>query len=131
MTALPSPPPNPLTKPLTAEPDPHHAKAAAPLSAAVRVVSGLTMLSRFAGLLRDVVTARMFGATALGSGFQFAYMLPNLFRRLFGEGALSAAFLPEYTLLKRDHPQLSDQLASITLWALTLVTGGLTLLVEL
>jgi putative peptidoglycan lipid II flippase len=96
----------------------------------VRVVSGLTLLSRFAGLVRDVVTARMFGATALGSGFQAAYALPNLFRRLFGEGALSAAFLPEYTLLRRDHPQLSDQLASITLWALTLVTGGLTLLFE-
>jgi putative peptidoglycan lipid II flippase len=119
---------NPTTVP---DHDPHHAKAAAPLSAAVRVVSGLTLLSRFAGLIRDVVTARMFGLTALGSGFQAAYALPNLFRRLFGEGALSAAFLPEYTLLKRDHPQLSDQLASITLWALTLVTGGLTLLFEL
>ncbi len=110
--------------------DPHHAKVAAPLSAAVRVVSGLTLLSRLAGLVRDVVTARMFGTAALGSAFQAAYSLPNLFRRLFGEGALSAAFLPEYTLLRRDHPQLSDQLASITLWALTLVTGGLTLLLE-
>jgi putative peptidoglycan lipid II flippase len=97
----------------------------------VRVVSGLTLLSRLAGLVRDVVTARMFGASALGSGFQAAYSLPNLFRRLFGEGALSAAFLPEYTLLRRDHPDLSDQLASITLWALTLTTGALTLLLEL
>src|SRR5437016_2974080 len=126
MTALPSTRPSPLT------PAEHedHAKAAAPLSAAVRVVSGLTLLSRLAGLVRDVVTARMFGASALGSGFQAAYSLPNLFRRLFGEGALSAAFLPEYTLLRRDHPQLSDQLASITLWALTLATGALTLLLE-
>ncbi len=95
--------------------DPHQAKVAAPLSAAVRVVSGLTLLSRLAGLVRDVVTARMFGTAALGSAFQAAYSLPNLFRRLFGEGALSAAFLPEYTLLRRDHPHLSDQLASITL----------------
>src|SRR5437899_4557847 len=118
---------NPTTVP---DHDPHHAKAAAPLSAAVRVVSGLTLLSRFAGLIRDVVTARMFGLTALGSGFQAAYALPNLFRRLFGEGALSAAFLPEYTLLRRDNPHLSDQLASITLWALTLATGIITLLLE-
>src|SRR5689334_2821365 len=98
-----SEPARPSQGPEAASLDPHHARAAAPLSAAVRVVSGLTLLSRLAGLVRDVVTARMFGATALGSGFQAAYSLPNLFRRLFGEGALSAAFLPEYTLLRRDH----------------------------
>jgi len=104
---------------------------AAPLAGAVRVVSGLTLVSRFAGLARDVITARMFGAGLLGSAFQAAYALPNFFRRLFGEGALSAAFLPEYTLLRRDRPDLANQLASMTLWMLTLVTGGITLLLEL
>src|SRR3954470_3688859 len=82
-------PPSPFRLPPSGE---DHAKAAAPLSAAVRVVSGLTLLSRLAGLARYIVTARMFGLGALGSGFQAAYSLPNLFRRLFGEGALSAAF---------------------------------------
>jgi putative peptidoglycan lipid II flippase len=105
-------------------------RAAAPLSAAVRVVSGLTLVSRFAGLARDVITARMFGAGLLGSAFQAAYAFPNFFRRLFGEGALSAAFLPQYTLLKRDDPDRAGQLASITLWALTLATGLLTLVLE-
>ncbi len=104
--------------------------AAAPLSAAVRVVSGLTLLSRFAGLARDVITARMFGAGLLGSAFRAAYAFPNFFRRLFGEGALSAAFLPQYTLLTRDKSNAADQLASMTLWALTLATGVLTLLLE-
>jgi len=68
--------------------------AHAGLGRAVRTVSGLTLVSRCAGLARDVVTARLFGDDALGSAFRAAYALPNLFRRLFGEGALSAAFCP-------------------------------------
>ena len=83
------------------------------LSAAIRVVSGLTLLSRFAGLARDIVTANIFGNTALSSAFRAAYAIPNLFRRLFGEGALSAAFLPEYTRLRRDQPDAAHQLASM------------------
>lgn len=100
------------------------------LASAVRIVSGLTLLSRFAGLARDVVTARLFGDTALGSAFRAAYAVPNLFRRLFGEGALSAAFLPEYTLLRRDDPKTADELATLTVRMLTLTTGLLTLVME-
>ncbi|MBS0196035.1 MAG: murein biosynthesis integral membrane protein MurJ [Planctomycetes bacterium] len=111
----------------SAPPDRH----AGTLAAAVRVVSGLTLLSRFAGLARDVVTARIFGDAVLGSAFRAAYALPNLFRRLFGEGALSAAFLPEYTQLRRDEPRVADELATLTIRVLTLVTGGLTLVLEL
>ncbi len=100
------------------------------LAAAVRLVSGLTLISRFAGLARDIVTARLFGDELLASAFRAAYALPNLFRRLFGEGALSAAFLPEYTQLRRDQPDLANQLASLTVRLLTLVTGCLLLVVE-
>jgi putative peptidoglycan lipid II flippase len=92
----------------------------------VRVVSGLTLLSRFAGLARDVLTARMFGDGALGSAFRAAYALPNFFRRLFGEGALSAAFLPEYALLKRDDPRRAGALAGVVLRSATLATGAIT-----
>lgn len=99
-------------------------------SAAIRVVSGFTLLSRFAGLARDIITARIVGDTALGSAFRAAYAIPNLFRRLFGEGALSAAFLPEYTVLRRDDPRAADQLASLVLRLLMLSTGGLTLILE-
>ncbi len=99
------------------------------LAAAVRVVSLLTLLSRFAGLARDVVTARLFGDGLLGSSFRAAYAVPNLFRRLFGEGALSAAFLPQYTLLSRDDPAMASELARVTLRLLTLATGALTLLI--
>jgi putative peptidoglycan lipid II flippase len=99
------------------------------LAAAVRVVSFLTLISRFSGLVRDVVTARVFGDGLLGSSFRAAYAVPNLFRRLFGEGALSAAFLPRYTLLSRDEPQMAGQLASLTVRLLTLVTGVITIVV--
>lgn len=99
-------------------------------SAAIRTVSGLTLLSRFAGLARDVITARIFGSTAIGSAFRAAYAIPNLFRRLFGEGALSAAFLPEYTRLRKDDPDAADQLATLVVRVLMLTTGVITLLVE-
>lgn len=97
------------------------------LGGAVRTVSGFTLLSRFAGLARDVVTARLLGDDALGSAFRAAYALPNLFRRLFGEGALSAAFLPEYTLLSRDEPEIADQLGTLVVRLLTLLTSAITL----
>jgi putative peptidoglycan lipid II flippase len=101
------------------------------LAAAVRVVSGLTLLSRFAGLARDVLTAHVFGNSAVGSAFVAAFAIPNLFRRLFGEGALSAAFLPLYAALRRDDPAMAPRFASLTTGLLTLVTGGITLAVEL
>ncbi len=107
--------------------DAHHAGF---LAAAIRVVSGLTLLSRFAGLARDVLTARLFGDGAVGSAFRAAYALPNFFRRLFGEGALSAAFLPEYTLLSRDDPARASALASRVVWLVTLATGSITLFAE-
>lgn len=101
------------------------------LAAAIRIVSGFTLLSRFAGLARDFLTLRIFGDSALGSAFRAAYALPNFFRRLFGEGALSAAFLPEYAILRRDDPAKAAALASLTVHMLTLVTGSITLLIEL
>lgn len=100
------------------------------LAGAIRVVSGLTLVSRFAGLLRDVVMVRLLGDGGLASAFRAAYTVPNLFRRLFGEGALSAAFLPEYIKLRRDDPAVADELASISVRALVLVTGALTLVIE-
>lgn len=101
------------------------------LAGAIRVVSGLTLLSRFAGLARDVLTARLFGDGPLGSAFRAAYGLPNFFRRLFGEGALSAAFLPEYALAKRDDPARAKALASVVVTLSLLVTGALTGLIQL
>ena len=69
------------------------------------VVSGLTAVSRVTGLARDAALAALFGAGLLLDAFFVAFLVPNLFRRLFGEGALTAAFLPRYRrLLDADPP---------------------------
>ncbi len=97
---------------------------------AVRVFSMLTLLSRFGGLARDAITARIFGATAIGSAFVAAFAIPNLFRRLLGEGALAAAFLPIYTRLDRDDPARAREFAAIVLARLAVTTGLITIVVE-
>ena len=96
-----------------------------------RTVAGLTLVSRVLGLVRDVVTVRVFGDTFVGSAFAAAFAVPNMFRRLFGEGALSAAFLPEYTRMADDDPAKADAFASLTIGLLALVTGVITLVIEL
>jgi putative peptidoglycan lipid II flippase len=58
------------------------------------VVSFFTMLSRFAGLARDIIFARVIGAEALADVFFVAFKIPNFFRRLFAEGAFAQAFVP-------------------------------------
>ena len=56
------------------------------LEANTRTVSLLTLVSRVTGLARDAALSRVFGVSGLMSAFFFAFMIPNLFRRLFGEG---------------------------------------------
>lgn len=58
------------------------------------VVSFFTMLSRFMGLARDIIFARVIGAEALADVFFVAFKIPNFFRRLFAEGAFAQAFVP-------------------------------------
>jgi putative peptidoglycan lipid II flippase len=57
-------------------------------------VSGMTLLSRITGLLRETLKATVFGAGLQMDAFEAAFRLPNLLRRLFGEGAFSQAFVP-------------------------------------
>ena len=57
-------------------------------------VSGMTLLSRITGFVRDTLIAVMFGAGALTDAFFVAFRIPNLLRRLFAEGAFSQAFVP-------------------------------------
>lgn len=54
------------------------------------------MLSRVLGLVRDTLTASAFGTSSAMSDFVVAFRIPNMFRALFGEGALSSAFVPVY-----------------------------------
>ncbi len=84
-----------------------------------RTMSLLTMVSRVLGLFRDWALAFALGFGWAYDGFVIAFMIPNLFRRLFGEGALAAAFIPRYARLREsDAPAAEYFAASIvaTVW---------------
>lgn len=88
----------PLPPTRTPPPEPgDHRQDRAELLQAAGVMSALTILSRILGLVRDRLMAGIFGATGINDAFQLAFILPNLTRRLFGEGALSSAFVPVFT----------------------------------
>lgn len=65
------------------------------------VVGIMTMLSRVAGLVRDIVVAAYFGSSASADAFFVAFKIPNFLRRLFAEGAFSQAFVPVLSEYKR------------------------------
>src|SRR3970040_2954254 len=63
-------------------------------------ISGLTLVSRILGFVRDILIARIFGAGLATDAFFVAFKLPNLLRRLFAEGAFSQAFVPIFAEYK-------------------------------
>lgn len=65
------------------------------------VFGSMTLLSRVAGLVRDMLQAALFGATAAIDAFLIAYRIPNLLRRIFAEGSFAQAFVPVYSELKQ------------------------------
>ncbi len=92
----------------------------------LRMMAG-TFLSRILGLAREVLTAALFGATRQLDAFLVAYTLANLSRRLLAEGALSAAFVPEFSRsLEKDGPEAARSLARQTLAVLLAATGVVT-----
>ena len=64
---------------------------------AAGLIGAATFSSRILGFIRDMVLARLFGATAAADAFFVAYRVPNLLRELFAEGSMSAAFIPVFT----------------------------------
>jgi putative peptidoglycan lipid II flippase len=63
---------------------------------AASIVGGATFLSRVLGFLRDMIFAKIFGATMAADAFYAAFMIPNLLRELFAEGSMSAGFIPVF-----------------------------------
>ena len=108
-----------------------------------KVIGGLTLISRFTGLAREIVAGHYLGTGLVASAFTVAFTIPNLFRKLFGEGALSAAFIPLYSQALRreesgaprgpdeqsaaDFATASVNLLCIILLALTVVGEGILL----
>lgn len=94
------------------------------------VVGALTGVSRVTGLLRDAVFAAIFGMGVITEAFYLGFLVPNLFRRLFGEGALGASFIPVYSDFMRRDRLTARRLASICLALMIVVLGALTLIGE-
>ena len=67
----------------------------------VGTIGSLTMVSRIAGMAREMIFSRVLGANAVTDAWFQAFIIPNVFRRLFAEGAFSAAFVPMFS--KRLH----------------------------
>ncbi|HEX9806708.1 MAG TPA: murein biosynthesis integral membrane protein MurJ, partial [Alteraurantiacibacter sp.] len=67
----------------------------------VGTIGGLTLVSRIAGMAREMIFSRVLGANAVTDAWFQAFIIPNVFRRLFAEGAFSAAFVPMFS--KRLH----------------------------
>ncbi|MFC7542366.1 lipid II flippase MurJ [Siccirubricoccus deserti] len=97
----------------------------------VLTVGGWTMASRILGFARDMLIASRLGAGPMADAFFVALKLPNLFRRLFGEGAFNAAFVPAFAgTLAVQGPRVAQQLAErmaalMTLWLSLLVVIGI------
>jgi len=96
------------------------------------VVSALTLLSRVLGLARDVLMAGFFGTSLVMSAFVVAFTIPNLFRRFFGEGALSAAVVPVLVETREKEGgerawALVNRVLSLLAIVLTLITAAVIL----
>jgi len=94
-------------------------------------LSLLTLISRILGLLREMTKASLLGTSALSDAFSVAFMLPNLFRRLFAEGSISVAFIPtfkEYLLednREKTKEFLSCMLTFLTFFVTLMVMAGI------
>ena len=89
-------------------------------------VGAMTGISRIFGFIRDMLIARFLGAGRLSDIFLAAFKLPNLFRDLLGEGALSAIFIPMYTDMKKEEGFAKNVFS----W-LTVILLGLTIIFEI
>jgi len=97
---------------------------------ATAVMAVATSLSRVAGLARDIIVARLFGAGMMTDAFFMAFTIPNLLRRFFGEGSLTAAFIPVFSEVfhqrgEKEAQQLANRCVTLLLLImLVVVTFG-------
>ncbi len=92
------------------------------------IMAGI-LLSRIVGLVRQRVMAHYFGTTDVGDAFNIALRIPNFLQNVFGEGALSASFIPVYaSLLAHGEEDEADHVASAVFSILALITSVLVLL---
>jgi putative peptidoglycan lipid II flippase len=98
------------------------------------IYSGLTLVSRFMGFFRDLAISYRLGASATfaADAYNAAFAFPNLFRRIFAEGAFASAFIPAYAKsLEQDGEEVADILAADAMATLAAATIAITLVAEL
>jgi putative peptidoglycan lipid II flippase len=94
---------------------------------AIGSIGGLTMVSRVLGLVRDILTAKVLGTSHSADAFNVAFWLPNIFRRLFAEGAFSSGFVPLFSRRlaaggQEDARQFTNEILAVFMPALLAVT---------
>ena len=93
-------------------------------------VGGFTALSRVLGMVREMLQARLIGAGVEQSAFTLAFAIPNMARKLFGEGALTAAFVPVFKdAVERGEIEAARRLARAVLTTVLLILGATVALV--
>lgn len=95
-------------------------------------MAGATLISRILGFVRDVIVAFALGAGLFADAFFVAFRIPNLLRRLFGEGSLTMAFIPVYSRVKEEHGEEEAQAMarSAMIW-LAVILCSITILAEI
>jgi putative peptidoglycan lipid II flippase len=95
---------------------------------AIGTIGGLTMVSRVLGFARDMIGSRILGASHANDAFNAAFLLPNIFRRLFGEGAFAAGFVPLFSRRlagggPEDAQKFANEILAVFMPALIAVTA--------
>jgi putative peptidoglycan lipid II flippase len=106
-----------------------HTEAKEKIAKSAGRVSGGTIISRLLGIARDSVFAAYFGTTYVADAFNLAFSIPNLLRRIFGEGMLNASYVPVYSqYLHKEGRQAASDLANKTYSVMLIVLGVVTIL---
>jgi len=89
-------------------------------------IASVTLISRLLGFFRDILIAATLGTGVIADAFFMAFKFPNIFRRLFAEGALSAAFIPIFsrklTVSKLNAKKFASETVSVLFWFLLILT---------
>jgi putative peptidoglycan lipid II flippase len=93
-----------------------------------RQIASLTFISRIFGMLRDMAYAAFLGADAISDAWFIAFKIPNLARRLFGEGAASASFIPVYSKVLQQDKESAKHLADTVVTVIFVLLSSIVLL---
>jgi putative peptidoglycan lipid II flippase len=94
-------------------------------------IAGLTMLSRVFGMVRDMAYSHFFGAGWVMTAWTVGFMIPNLSRRLFGEGAASASLIPVYSEQLHSNPPQAKRLADTMITFISVILAAAVIIIQI